>query len=1309
MKVKFYKQKLTVLAVTFFMICFKQTAESAGHLIPAPLVTYTTAAAGNWSSGTTWVGGIAPIAGADVDIQHNVTVDVTVTVNNLTINTGGSLTSDLAVTVWGTFTINGTGSYTHNNTAHAGATIFAGNESFSTTSLITIKKWFNANTALGTLINSDLGSITFDAGLSVASWSQDGTLSPGIIKGTLTVASGQIIMDDGTGMTTSLTLQDVIINGTGNLVVATGASRNLTLVTNNFTDVSTSALQTAIMRYSYGNLNWTCNGNLSVSHSFNAIRGTANQTANAVINITGNMNATGGNFDLIRLVNGTTNITVGGNTVIDLFSPNRFNLVEAGSNDLSFTTNNLFVAGGSINNYLQGSDGSAAITILNDFIASGTDDFRFTNQTSNVSTENISVGGDFTVAGGTVRLGRSSQTITYNQAGDFYLSGISTVFYGQSHTTSSSSTSMIIDGNISIADGAFYQTVSRGSINLEINGTYTQPSGTFYGINHTEAGNWGSASFDFNNINFDGGIFYAFDGRILDGRTITFSTSGNCAVNFTSGTDRFVIIRGASGNNPYLDMTITSSLNIAGLSSTCYFLTNAGSGNQMVIAGGGLNISGGNVYFVGNSSGVGNPHNLILTIKGDLNISGGNTIFAALGGNSSVNAMQNVIISGGTSALKWDTGRINMDVTGTFTQTGGTFILHSRNLDTPDKITVTMNDNFNQTAGTFNFDVRVGNTNVEHELIFNGANFTIGGTGIITHRNHLTGNTRFGLITYNTPGTIIYNRSGNSHDMQQVKQTIATGTTLNASASAFNFMISSHSSSSAITNNTLTVNGILTLGTSQVFARQQASYYAAMTVNAGARIRTQHTGGFYTGSATASCINAMISGNNRMNYSLDGNSTIEYYGTNNQAVTGIPNGIATGIQHKYGKLEINFTGTTDAEYVYPEITNEVYVRTNLNLINGEFNLDDDHVTNTGGRTINIENGATITRTNGYIRSEVNDGTGIVKWNITAAGSFVFPFGYNSIEYIPFTFAPTSGSSGDVSVATYHTAFNNVTYPVGVSHVRDMLGNDNSPYTVDRFWSISPTGNPTVDLIFQAAAAEVGTIGSPRAQRWLPVPHAWEPSLGVQSNPTAVSTLASGINALGVWWALSSSTSPLPIKLVNLNAHCNPDNVELKWVTGSETNNDFFSILRSPDGINFKEIGTVNGAGNSSSTINYIWQDDNPLFGNAYYRLRQTDYNGAYTLSKIISIDCDNDIARIKILNAELRNGIINIRLTTNIDGLHLIKLFDNNGRILFTRSLNLNKGTQLLHFTSDLRNSGLYIINVINRHDYDSRKIFSKD
>lgn len=1271
-------------------------------------ISYTTASAGNWSATSTWLGGVVPGCNSNVIIAHAITGNVTASVANLTINAGANLTSSNAITVTGNFIIIGNGTYTHNNTSNASTTIFAGTETFSTTSNLVINRWYDGNVPLASNVSGNFGNITFNAGADAATWDQDGFFSPAKIKGNIIISSGRVEMDDGTGMTTTLTLQDVTVTGTGTLFMATGANRNLTLVTNNYTDNSTSGSVTAHMYHSYGTLNWTCNGNFNVSHDFSAIQGTGSQSAAGVIRITGNLNITGGLFDFIYKLNGSLNLTVDGNTTINCTSSDWSHLIFSNSQSLVYSTTNLYLLGSCDDNYLQGSSGTSSITITNDFISSGTDEFYCVYSSTNTANANISIGRDFTVSGGSnVSIGYSSQPITCVIGRDITISGGSTSVAGQSYATGTGSTNLTVARNFVMNAGTFDWIKGSGSAVITVGGIMDMNGGTFKGVNRTTAGNWGTGTFTFNSVDFDGGLFYAFDGRLTDGRTVQVNVTNDLDINFANAADRFILNNGATSNNSILDFNIGGDFNVAG-NTSAYFSSSSSTGSETVDITGNMNISGGTIYFEGTDLGIGNSHSITSSISGNLDVSGGILKFASLGGNATINLSGNATISGGTTTIKWDTGPATMNITGTFTQTAGTVFLHGRNAVTAGITGLTVNGDFSQTGGIVNFDAYLGNTNPTNTLTILGANYTIGGNGVLTHANHLSSNTIFGMVLFNRAGTTVYNRSSNNHDIQQVKLTVGSSCNLDASSSAFDLMIASHISSLAADNSTLIINGTLTMGIKVILARFYLNYYAQINLNSGSRLRTQHQGGLYSGSATTSCIYSMIGANNRVNYSLDANSTVEYNGTDNQKITGIPSGIATGTQHKYGKLEINFAGTPDVEYVYADGSDRVFIRSSLILTNGEFNLDSDHLpSNGGGRTVIVENAGTVLRSSGYLRSEVEDGSGILKWNITTTGSFVYPFGYSSTQYIPFTFAPTSGSSGDVSVATFHTVVSNLPFPSGVTHVRDASGADNSAYTVDRFWSLVPTGTPTVTLTFTTTSAEMGTIASPRAQRWVPTYTGWESSQGVQSNPSSTSSLASGITGLGVWWTLAASAHPLPVELIAFNASCNRNHAELKWITGSEQNNDYFSVEKSLNKKDFKSIGVVNGAGTTSQVHNYNFTDENVLNSQTFYRLRQTDYNSNFKYSDIISVNNCFENSGLSI-NTSAESGSLNIKISSAIDSRVDLKIFNGDGKLMATNYTYLEDGTGKILIDYKNWADGIYFINAFDNAERVSEKIFIK-
>ncbi|HLP12340.1 MAG TPA: T9SS type A sorting domain-containing protein [Flavobacteriales bacterium] len=105
--------------------------------------------------------------------------------------------------------------------------------------------------------------------------------------------------------------------------------------------------------------------------------------------------------------------------------------------------------------------------------------------------------------------------------------------------------------------------------------------------------------------------------------------------------------------------------------------------------------------------------------------------------------------------------------------------------------------------------------------------------------------------------------------------------------------------------------------------------------------------------------------------------------------------------------------------------------------------------------------------------------------------------------------------------------------------------------------------------------------------------------------------------------LNTGASPLPIELTAFNAYLNVDEVDIAWTTLAEINNDYFSIERSKDGELWAEIARVKGAGNSNQQLDYFEVDNAPLKGTSYYRLKQIDFDGKFSHSKIVVVKNGN--------------------------------------------------------------------------------------
>ena len=114
---------------------------------------------------------------------------------------------------------------------------------------------------------------------------------------------------------------------------------------------------------------------------------------------------------------------------------------------------------------------------------------------------------------------------------------------------------------------------------------------------------------------------------------------------------------------------------------------------------------------------------------------------------------------------------------------------------------------------------------------------------------------------------------------------------------------------------------------------------------------------------------------------------------------------------------------------------------------------------------------------------------------------------------------------------------------------------------------------------------------------------------------------------------SAPSTALPIELLYFNATPNQSVVDLTWATASELNNDFFTVERSIDGLTWENVVTVNGAGTTTQRNNYSAVDTRPVAGLSYYRLKQTDFDGAFTYSEIRSVFMNSeDKQLVKVVN-----------------------------------------------------------------------------
>ena len=181
--------------------------------------------------------------------------------------------------------------------------------------------------------------------------------------------------------------------------------------------------------------------------------------------------------------------------------------------------------------------------------------------------------------------------------------------------------------------------------------------------------------------------------------------------------------------------------------------------------------------------------------------------------------------------------------------------------------------------------------------------------------------------------------------------------------------------------------------------------------------------------------------------------------------------------------------------------------------------------------------------------------------------------------------------------------------------------------------------------------------------------------------------------------------PLPISLVSFSAVQLRDYVTIDWTTASETNNNYYTIEKSYDGIDFLPLENIEGQGTTNSFTTYNRKDYNLRGGLNYYRLKQTDFDGKFTYSDTRAVIISEDDAALNftiVPNPSDALSYTSLILNKKISEAITVTICDINAKIMHESLVEVD-GT-----TVDLNHqlkSGIYIVRVVSEGSVITKRL----
>jgi hypothetical protein len=188
--------------------------------------------------------------------------------------------------------------------------------------------------------------------------------------------------------------------------------------------------------------------------------------------------------------------------------------------------------------------------------------------------------------------------------------------------------------------------------------------------------------------------------------------------------------------------------------------------------------------------------------------------------------------------------------------------------------------------------------------------------------------------------------------------------------------------------------------------------------------------------------------------------------------------------------------------------------------------------------------------------------------------------------------------------------------------------------------IHPTANPYISRVYQLAntiSGFSGTItvyyqdaelnGIPENALTLNIHNgnSWMAyNTGITRDGTANFVTTAGISNAGLnELTLANESSPLPLRWLSIVARAAGENNVVTWKTSDEANVKDFQVQKSNDGIGWINTGSPITASNMPGLHSYSYTDRNRYVPITFYRVRQEDWDGRSSYSKVVSVKISN--------------------------------------------------------------------------------------
>lgn len=160
------------------------------------------------------------------------------------------------------------------------------------------------------------------------------------------------------------------------------------------------------------------------------------------------------------------------------------------------------------------------------------------------------------------------------------------------------------------------------------------------------------------------------------------------------------------------------------------------------------------------------------------------------------------------------------------------------------------------------------------------------------------------------------------------------------------------------------------------------------------------------------------------------------------------------------------------------------------------------------------------------------------------------------------------------------------------------------------------------------------------------------------------------------------------KLQTLEVVKNGGTIQVFWSANNEANDNYYTLERSKNGINFEQVARIDAANTLNTAIQYVETDYQPLKGISYYRLKCTGFKKNISYSNIAMVNDAGDHTGIKRSGNKTIDALKQLPLS---DALVILR--DHNGKKFYAKVVVAVEDQDIIGYDIEIKlTPGTYLI-----------------